>query len=220
MKLEDNIDKIIDRNSAAYLSLTAFRESAQRFFGIEHMPLVQSQDVKRWLRTVADTGSVNKQTQSIYPFAYFNITRIGIERDNHATKTIARAGRGQTFDQIENAFVTNAYMFPATISVEMHYLTNDLIRAIDFATRAVIVAATGKLNTKVQLNGAEWFVTSQFNDYAVDFPRPDKDMEEDPEAFDLTINCDLKTNLGVMRAVPKVNNRGHVTTSTKLAGDK
>lgn len=213
--IRDNIDRIVDRNSAAYLSLTAFREAAKRFLGIDHLPMIQSQDVKRALRKY-DTESINKQVQNIYPFAYFNITRVGLDRDGPATKNIARASRGATLDDLENAFIKEAYLFPASISVELHYVTNDLIRALDFSTRAVIVAATGKMNTRVEHDGASWFVYMQYGDYAVDFPRPDKDAEEDPEAFDLTISCDIITNLGVMRTVPKVNNRGRVTQSVKV----
>ncbi len=216
MKVQDSIDAIIDRNSATYISLIAFREAAQRLLGIDKLPMVQSQDVKRQLRAL-EAASTNKQMMT-YPFAYFNITRIAIDRDQMAIKTIARSGLGHTLDEVENAVIKKALMFPAIIGVELHYLTNDLIRAIDFSTRANLMAAASKLNSRVSLDGAEWFVEVRFPDTAVDFPRPDKDLEEDPEAFDLVINCEIHTKIGVMRNVPKVNNRGAVTVGTEVVG--
>lgn len=214
MELKDNIDRIIDRNSAAYLALTAFREAAKRFLNIDKLPMVQTQDVKRHLRRM-ETADVNRQV-NIYPYSYFNLTRMAIDKDQQAVKTLARAGMGYTFDEIENAVIKNAYLFPCIIGVELHYVTNDLIRAIDFGTRANILAATGKLNTRVELEGVSWFVTAHFPDAAVDFPRPEKDSEEDPEGFDITLNCEIHTKIGVMKDVPKVGNRAIVTSSTEL----
>lgn len=214
MELNDNIDRIVDRNSAAYLALTAFREAAKRFLNIEKLPMVQTQDVKRHLRRM-ETADMNRQ-MNIYPYAYFNLTRMAIDKDQQAVKTLARAGMGYTFDEIENAVIKNAYLFPCIIGIELHYVTNDLIRAIDFGTRANILAATGKLNTRVELDGFSWFVTAYFPDAAVDFPRPEKDGEEDPEGFDITMNCELHTKIGVMKGVPKVGNRGAVTSGVEI----
>lgn len=212
MQLKDNIDTIVDKNSSAYLSLVAFREAAKRFFGIDKLPLIQTQDVKRELKKLQDAGNASDQLK-IYPFAYFSIQRIGIVRDHVATKTISRSGRGFSLDEIENSLIKKAYLFPSQITVELHYVTNDIIRAIDFSTRALLVAATGKMNSRVEQDGASWIVGIEFSDYAIDIPRADKELEEDPEGFDLALNCIINTNLGVMRPVAKINNRGEVTVN-------
>lgn len=212
LHLNDNIDRIVDKNSAAYLTLTVYRDAIKRFFGINRLPLIQSQDVKREVRK-HEVGSNNDQVQNIYPYAYFNITNIGLIKDHLAVKTIARASRGFTFDELSNAVIKKAYLFPSVINVELHYVTNDLVRAIDFSTRAMIVAATGKLNARVELDGASWIIQTAFDGDSISFPRPDKDLEEDPEGYDIVMPCTINTQLGVMRDVPKVNNRGTVTSN-------
>ena len=211
LHLQDNIDRILDRNSAAYLTLTVYRDAIKRFFGIDRLPLIQSQDVKREVRRKT-IGSENDQVSNIYPYAYFNITSIGLVKDHLAVKTIARASRGFTFDDLSEAVVKKAYLFPSTLEVELHYVTNDVVKAMDFSTRALIVAATGKLNARVTHDGASWIVATAFSSDSISFPRPDKDLEEDPEGYDIIVPCTISTQLGVMRDVPKINNRGKVTT--------
>lgn len=215
LHLQDNIDRILDRNSAAYLTLTVYRDAVKRFFGIDRLPMIQSQDVKREVRRKA-IGSENDQVSNIYPYAYFNITSLGLVKDHLAVKTVARASRGFTMDELSEAVIKKAYMFPATIEVELHYVTNDLIRAIDFSTRALIVAATGKLNARVTHDGISWVIATSFAGDSISFPRPDKDLEEDPEGYDIIVPCTISTQLGVMRDVPKINNRGKVTTQLEV----
>lgn len=215
LHLADNMDRILDRNSAAYLSLTAFREAVKKFYGLASLPLIQTQDVKREVRKHT-LGSENDQVANIYPFSYFNIASMAIDKTQFAVKTIGRASMGFTFDDLENAVLKQAYMFPASIQVELHYVTNDLVRALDFSTRALIVSVTGKLNTRVTHDGAEWIVSSMVDGDSISFPKADKDQEEDPEGYDITVTMTINTKLGVMRDVPKVNNRGHVTTDVKV----
>lgn len=215
LHLQDNIDRIVDRNSAAYLTLTTFREAAKKFFGLKSLPLIQTQDVKREVRR-RTLGSENDQVANVYPYSYFNISSMAIDKTQFAVKTIGRASMGMTFDDLQNAMVKQAYMFPCTLQVELHFVTNDLIRAIDFSTRALIVSVTGKLNSRVELDGVTWVISTAIDGDSISFPRADKDLEEDPEGYDITITATINSKLGVMRDVPKINNYGHVTTDMKV----
>jgi hypothetical protein len=205
--IKDSLDRIMDVNAPAYLTLYTFRESIQRFFSIETLPLVQSQDVKREMRKGLDDPNANMQ---LYPFAYYSISTLSLIKDQSPIKGIARNSMGYTVDELTNATTKKAFVFPATINVELHYVTNDLIRALDFSTRALIVALSGKLNAEVQWEGIKWFVTVRCDADSVNFVRTDKEMESDPEAMDLTITFSIDTKLGAMRDVPKINNRGSV----------
>jgi len=210
VKLTDNIDRILDKNSPAYLTLLGFRNLCQRFFRIKELPLIQSQDVKREMRQGVDSQNVNMER---YPYSYFALTNLALTKDQQSLKNIARNSTGYTLEEIANAMVKKAFMFPASIGVELHYISNDLVDAVDFSTRTLILAQTGKLNFKITHEGAEWTVVVVPQSEDVSFSRTDKDNEADPEAMDLVISFSLQTRLGSMRDVPKVNNDGIVTTA-------
>ena len=216
MKLTDNVDRIVDRNSAAYLTLFTFRESVKHFFGLEAFPLVQSQDVKRELKRSIGVDSPNNSVANAYPYAYWSLSDVGLIKDQQPIKGVARNSLGATFDELANAVLKKAYLFPSTINVEMHYLTKDLVEAINFSTRALLVAHSGKLNARVELDGATWFVTITMTSESIPLPRSDKEQVADPEALDLAISFRIDTKLGVMRDVPKINNRAEITQGVEL----
>lgn len=216
MKLTDNVDRIVDKNSAAFLTLYTFRESVKRFFGVEDFPLIQSNDVKREVRKSQGVDDPNHSVSNIYPYSYWSLSDVGLVKDQQAIKGIARNSLGFTVDELANAVVKKAYLFPSSINVEMHYVTKDLVDAMTFITRALIVGHSGKLNAEVVMDGAKWFVTTVMTSESVSIPRSDKDNEADPEAMDLVVSFRIDTKLGVMRDVPKINNRGTVTQSVEL----
>lgn len=213
MRLPDNIDRILDKNSPAYITLLGFRESCKRFFRLREFPLVQSQDVKREIRKGLDAQNVDAQK---YPYAYFSIGSIGLIKDQQPIKTATRHSMGFTVDELTNSMVKKAFVFPSSINVEMHYVTDDIIDGIDFATRALIIAVGGKLNFKSEYEGMSWMVTITPNGEDISFPRTDKESEADPEGMDLTISFRIDTKLGAMKDVPKVNNHGAVTQNVGL----
>jgi hypothetical protein len=214
MKLTDNLDRILDKNSAAYLTLYSFRESLKRFFQLDEIPLVQSQDVKREMKKGVDDP--NRAVATKYPYAYFSLSSIGLVKDQQGIKQIARNSLGMTLDDLANASIGKAYLFPAKIAVEFHYVTNDLVSAIDFSTKALIVTHSGKLNLRVELDGTSSIVGVTASSEEVSMPRSDKEAEGDPEGFDLAISFDIQCKLGVVKQVPKVNNRGTVTQSVDV----
>ena len=214
--IKDSLDRIVDVNTPAYLTLYTFREGIKRFFGLDELPLAQSQDVKREMRKGIDDPNHN---MSRYPFAYYSISSLGLVKDQQPIKSLARNSMGYTLDDLSNVALKKAYLFPSTIMVELHFLTNDLIRAIDFSTRALIVSHSGKINAEVQYEGVKWFVVTRCDSDSISFPRTDKDAENDPEVLDLTVSFSIDTKLGALRDVPKVNNRGIVTQRVGILDD-
>lgn len=83
-------------------------------------------------------------------------------------------------------------------------------------TRALIVAHSGKLNSKAEFEGVSWMITVKMDSESIPIPRSDKDQESDPEGFDLQMSFTIDTKLGRVKDVPKVNNRGEVTTSVEV----
>lgn len=219
MKLElpDNLERIIEKNGPAYITFLTFRDACKKFFDLKHLPLIQNNDVKRALRSFKETDP-NRSTSDLYPYAYYSVSGLGVVRDGQPLKGLARASAGYTVDEVANATVKKAYLFPAAVTIEFHYVTNDLMRAIDFSSVALIVGQTGKLNSRVQFEGTEWTVEIKMDSESIPFPRTDKDNEVDPEAFDLVISFTVNSRIGRVRAVPKINNYGRVTQNVEVKG--
>ncbi len=216
MNLSDTMDRIVDENSAAYITLYTFREAVKRFFGLQAFPLIQSQDVKRQVKRELGVDDPNRSVADLYPYAYWSLGSIGLVKDQQPIKGIARNSLGATFDELANAVLKKAYLFPSSLTVEMHYVTKDLVEALNFSTRALAVAHSGKLNARIEVDGASFFVTTTMDSETISIPRSDKESEVDPEGIDLVISFRIDTKLGVMRDVPKINNRGTVTTGVEL----
>lgn len=214
MKLTDNLDRIVDKNSPAYITLYTFREAIKLFFGISTLPLIQSQDVKRELKRGVDDPNMDSSRK--YPYAYYSLNQLGLIKDQQSIKTTARHSMGMTLDELANAVLKKAYLFPSQITVDLHYVTNDIVQAMDMCTRALIVAHSGKLNSKAEFEGVSWMITVKMDSESIPIPRSDKDQEADPEGFDLQMSFTIDTKLGRVKDVPKVNNRGEVTTSVEV----
>lgn len=129
MKLTDNLDRIVDKNSPAYITLYTFREAIKLFFGISSLPLIQSQDVKRELKRGVDDPNMDSSRK--YPYAYYSLNQLGLIKDQQSIKTTARHSMGMTLDELANAVLKKAYLFPSQITVDLHYVTNDIVQAMD-----------------------------------------------------------------------------------------
>lgn len=214
LQLTDNTERILQKNSPAYITLYTFREAVKRFFALEALPLVQSQDVKRHLKKGVDDANIN--VADLYPYSYYSLGSLGLVKDQQAVKTAARHSMGATFDELANAVLKKAFLFPCSIQAEVHYVTKDIIDAMNFCTRALIVAHSGKMNARVEYEGVSWIVEVKLDSESIPIPRSDKDLEADPEGMDLVLSFTINTKLGAMRDVPKVNNRGEVTTGIEV----
>jgi hypothetical protein len=213
MRLPDNIDRILDKNSPAYITLVGYREVCKRFFQLGAFPLIQSQDVKRELRKGLDEQNVN---MTKYPYAYFSLSSVGITKDQQPIKGAARNSLGFTLDELTNSMVKKAFVFPASISVDMHYVTDDVIDALNFCTRTLIIAHSGKLNFRAEYEGVSWIVAISLQSDELSLPRTDKDLESDPEGYDIQVSFRIDTKLGAVKDVSKINNRGDVTKSVDV----
>lgn len=214
LQFTDNTERILDKNSPAYITLYTFREAVKRFFALSSLPLVQSQDVKRELKKGVDDP--NEQVSNRYPYAYYSLGSLGLVKDQQALKTAARHSMGMTMDELANAVIKKAFLFPCAITAEVHYVTKDIIDAMNFCSRALIVAHTGKMNARVEHEGVSWIVEIKLDSEQVSIPRTDKELEADPEGMDLVLSFTINTKLGAMRDVPKVNNRGEVTSGVEV----
>lgn len=204
----DLLGKNIDKNTPFFTGLLGAHSAIKRFFGMRKIPLpiIQSNNVKAVLRqTIANDDNSGNH----YPYAYMSISNFEMVMDEQANKTARRHGQGHR-DTGSNATLAKFYGFPMIVSIELHFVTNDIFEAVKFGLKSLTLLNTGVLNFEVEDENFKWVVVVKGESPSIAFPRTDKDNESDPEAFDMVCNISIRLWSGVMKEVPKINNSGSV----------
>lgn len=207
--LEDRLNTITGLNAPLKLTIAAFRKAIKTFLGLQHdMPLIMNDDLKQAIRQGTDNpnGNLGK-----LPEAYFTISSIGLDKNQSPIKNVARNSSAIEVSDLLNRFLTKHYMFPALITVEVHYLTTDLAKALDISLRLLLAAHSGKLNCKVEIEGVEWFVTITMQSEDIPLSPAQIDTPQLPNTLDIPVTFVIATKLGNHKQTPRSN--GTVTTS-------
>lgn len=211
----DLLGKKIDKNTPFFTGLLGAHAAIKRFFGMQNIPLpiIQSNNVKAVLRQqVANDNNSGDH----YPYAYLSINNFEMVVDEQAPKTARRHGQGYA-DNGTNSTVVKFYGFPMLVSLELHFVTNDIFDAVKFGLKSLTLLNTGTLNFDVEDENFAWKIVVKGESPSIAFPRTDKDNEVDPEAFDMVCNISVRLWSGVMKEVPKINNEGRVDRRVGLA---
>jgi hypothetical protein len=192
-----------------FASFAGIRKVFKRFFKLSELPFVHSNDVK-----VLQRGKFEPS----FPYAYVSITSMGISENNVDVARIRRHGGGHTVHQA-NSTLTKHYFFPITLKVELHFITDDFLKAIQFMSEALILSQTKVLTFTLRTGDVEGFVTITPESKDLQLPRADKENEVDPESFDIVCNFSIDTWTGVSRETAKVNNNGEVELNVSIATD-
>jgi hypothetical protein len=193
--------------SPLYISLYTFRESFKRHLRMASFSMVQTDDSKRTLRTNKDVD---------YPYGYFSVQDLAIQRDLQVIKTIQRVGYASQDPDIDSASLLKGYLFPAKCTIECHYFAKDIIQAFSFAERLGLMLAGGIFNSSVTLDGHEWMVTIDDQQSPISIPTSVLEDESNPALHEITTNVEVSFRVGIIKEVPKVNNRGKVSQSVRI----
>lgn len=193
--------------SPLYASLYAFRESFKRHLRMDSFSMVQTDDTKRTLRT---DKNIN------YPYGYFTVQDLLIERDRQAIKTIQRVGYASKDPDIDSATLLKGYLFPAKCSIECHYFAEDIVQAFAFSERMGLMLAGGLFNTSVHMDGHEWIVAIDDQQSPIGIPTSTLEDESNPALHEITVTLEVTFRIGIIKAVPKVNNAGTISQSVRL----
>lgn len=204
----DLLGKNIDKNTPFFTGLLGAHSAIKRFFGFKDIPLpiIQNNNVKAVLRQ--NIGPDNNSGDH-YPYAYLSMTNFEMIVDEQANKTVRRHGQGFR-DNGTNSTIAKFYGFPINVTLELHFVTNDIFEAVKFGLKSLTLLNTGVLNFDVDDENFAWKVVVKGDSNSIAFPRTDKDNEADPEAFDMTCSISVRLWSGITKEVPKINNAGNV----------
>lgn len=210
----DLLSKNIDKNTPFFTGLLGAHAAIKRFFGFKDIPLpiIQSNNVKAVLR---QNIGVDDNSGNHYPYAYMSMNNFEMIVDEQAPKTIRRHGQGHR-DNGTNSTVAKFYGFPMIVTLELHFVTNDIFSAVQFGLKSLTLLNTGTLNFEVEDENFGWKVTVKGESNSISFPRTDKDNEVDPDSFDMTCSISVRLWSGITKEVPKINNSGTVQTQVGI----
>lgn len=191
-------------NTPLYASFLGLRQTFAKHLGISsNIPIITHNNQKAILR---------KERNSSYPYAYILLSGLKVVRDQEPNKSIARRGSHISTQSATNATVAKGYLFKAEINFELHWLHNQITDVIMFIEKMSILGAIDAFTFNVTVpNVPEWVATVELPDGEIAIPRAELDDPAEPGAMDIAIQMVLKTRIGIVKDVPKVNNQGLVT---------
>lgn len=205
----DMLGSVRNVQTPLMLTLVGFRKSISKHLGLKAFPQIMHDNQK---------AVVRREQHDSYPYGWFRISSFEIQRDMQPNKTLRRHGSTMTLDDLTNATVSKGYLFPTLLNVEMRYINNDPIETLMLIEKVAVLGAVDGFSFKVNMPGApEWTVGVQLSEGPVDVPQSELENEADAAAFDLSLNFTIRTRVGVIKSVPKINNEGRVTQSIGVA---
>lgn len=208
----DLLGRDIDKNTPFFISLLGGHSAIKRFFGFEcPLPIIQSNDVKSVLRQ-----RLENPNDFVYPYAYMVLQNISMPKDGQSAKTVRRNSQGIVINET-NSTITKFFGFQMSVGLELHFVTNDILQAVNFSLKALSLLNSDSMSFEVESENFCWKVSVTSDVDSISFPRSEKDNEADPEAFDMT--CDIKITgyTGVIKDAPKINNLGKIKTNANLS---
>lgn len=195
-------------NSPLWLSFHGFRKTLSHHLGLKTLPFIMHDDTKATLR---------KEYGSQYPYGFYRMNSFQIIRDQAPGKTVRRHGSAWGYEGATNAQIHKAYMFPAEIMMELHYINDDPAKVIHFVEKVSILGATGSFSFKVKLPGVnEFSCRISVEDGPIEIPQVELENESDAGAFEIVVPFKMTTKVGVIKGVPKINNQGAVEQSISV----
>jgi hypothetical protein len=189
-----------------WMSMIGFRQTISKHLGLKALPFISSDNKKAVL---------SREQQSTFPYGYFILTSFEIKKDSLNVKSISRHASSVTLEDITNSMIQKAYMFPATLEIELHFVHNDIRECLSLIEKVSILGAIDKFSFKVDMPGCTSFMASvNLQQGPIAFPQVELENPEDAAAFDIVLNFSIDTKVGIVKSVPKINNQGTVTSTT------
>lgn len=191
-------------NTPLYASFLGLRKTLAKHLGVaENIPFITHNNQKSVLR---------REHGSKYPYSYILLNDFRIVRDRAPNKTVARRGSHISLDEVSNATVQKGYLFFSEINFEFHWIHNQITDVINFVEKLTILGSIDSFTFNVKIPSIDEFLaTVELPDQAITLPRSELDDPSEPGGMDIPVSMVLKTRAGIVKDVPKVNNRGEVT---------
>ena len=172
-----------------------------------------------WIFNNDKKSPLKRQKDPKYPYAYFSISSIQINKEGANVKSIRRGGitnRSNNFDSasgVTNATIHKYFLFPTTLTCELHYFHDDVKGIIKFLEVMLLLSVTDTFNFYVKMNEeAQWITEVTLNDDSISVPEYDFESQENPAASEIVITFSVKTRMGFVRDVAKVKDTSPTIT--------
>lgn len=199
----DLLDKQQDKSSALLVTLLGIKQTLAHHLGLSTVAFTMREDNHAVLRRQPETER--------FPYGWFFVNNFTLTSDRQALKTLSRHAMGLTVDEATNTLVQKAYMFPAELTLEFHFVSNDILDVIKVIEKVAIISGIDKFSFESSVDGFQWMTSLNLQDNSTSIPRSIVEDPALPNAFDISFAFKAVTKVGVTKDVPKINNEGAVT---------
>lgn len=202
-------DKVLGKNEFFHEAMKVFTQSVSRFLNLEKdLRLVQTDDLKQFMRVGVDSPDAMKIK---YPYGVYSVTNIGADLESKNFKSVGRNSEGfTTISDMVNASLSKGFLFPVKVSLKVAYFADDFDDAVATAIRMSLASALTKLSTRVTYKGFSWIIDIRLETTDNPMESIEKENEQNTNVYPLSFDFILRTSIGSIKTVSKVNNRGDV----------
>ncbi len=161
-----------------------------------------------------------KEAGSQYPYAFIRLQEVRTIKDRMPIKHIRRQGSSVQATIAREITIDKGFLFPTDLVCELTFVSDDILETFKFVEKFGILLASDALSFTLDLPGTSPFVVSMLSENdSISLPQIEIDAEENPGGLDIVIPITIRTNLGIVKQVAKINNEGHVDSSIGLRED-
>lgn len=204
----DLLDGVEHSSASTYAALASFKQAFKTTLGVD-MKWVQHTNKRKAIERAKGSSKL--------PYAYFNVSALGVDTEDGTIQHIRRQSQGSGIQYEEGGHTKKVFPFPMKIAIEAFYLTDSLMEAVSFIERVSLVNATRVLSSRITYPNGLNYEVNVFSD-SVDVPLPEVNHDDESAAGIYTINLSyqLKTKMLIFKDGPKINNRGQILRGIKF----
>lgn len=196
-------------NSCLYATLYGFREMLDQQLELKNVPVVVHDNAKNALRK-----KIQEKLKSgliAYPYGFIEIASVEINRDLGPIKQIQRSGYLSNPLSATDATVLRGFLFPAKLSVVLHYINSDVEATLLFAESIALISILGGLDFTINYGQEFKWCCRVLLDGPVTIPKKTLEDPSLPAEDEIVISGLIETRIGFTRPIAKINNQGAPT---------
>ena len=205
----DLLDWTKNPNTPMFLTLEGLKRTLEKNLGLKSVGFIMRDNNYANLKPDMDTDN--------YPYGYFSLTNFTILVDRQANKTLARHGSGIDLSNYSNATIDKDYTFPVELTFEFHFVTNNVVDMLNISEKMAVISAIDKFSFEIFISEVtNWMVSVNLDGGSTSVPKAAQQDPANPAAFDVPFSLSVKTRVGVLKSVPKINNEGRISASVSV----
>ena len=195
-------------NTLLNASLTGFANKIREMFELNVFALNIANNPKRAVEIHNGGKPAN------LPYGWYTPSTLDLDTGNNNLTNISRYGSSIAVPNGETSTLKQSYFFPCNIPLDIVVRFDEQAAATIFAQRMIVALPAKLLNFELEISAVQdkfTVVVDSGGSYSIPFPKIDDIDNPNGLYYEIQFNLTLKTKIGILRDVAKLNNNGTIT---------